>query len=103
MEQEANITLRVGAGTMKGAAAASFCDVSASVKYREHYFSADPAGGWTMPPQTCSVVTITSQDTCAPLVGRMFAATCNISNKSTLAIYHAELFGRLLEAPPDFA
>jgi len=33
----------------------------------------------------------------------MFAATCNISNKSTLAIYHAELFGRLLEAPADFA
>jgi len=103
MEQEEHITVRVRAGNIKGAAAASLPDVRAPVRYRDHYFSADPAGGWTMPPQTCSVVVITSPDTCAPLVGRMFVAACSIANKSTLAIYHAELFGRLLKAPADFA
>merc|ERR1739848_656447 len=65
-------------------------------------------GGCAGPPQTCSVLVLEAREAEAtlPLVGRLFAVKFSINgardgDDSALSLYHAELFGDLLEMPAE--
>jgi len=94
-DEEVRLQLEVAGGPKAGAP----LELSGKVRHREHGFAADSAGGWTMAPQTCSVLLLEVEG--SPLVARMFAVSCKVPTGGTLGLYHAELFGRLLEAPAE--
>lgn len=100
MERDEEVSVRLEvAGNSESK---SSCETSRQIRYREHAFAEDSAGGWTMAPQTCSALVVDVKNASSPLVGRMFAVTCTIAGGGTLGFYHAELFGRCFEAPAGF-
>eukprot|EP00928_Gymnodinium_smaydae_P039379 TRINITY_DN26916_c0_g1_i2.p1 TRINITY_DN26916_c0_g1~~TRINITY_DN26916_c0_g1_i2.p1 ORF type:complete len:294 (+),score=65.09 TRINITY_DN26916_c0_g1_i2:711-1592(+) len=105
-----------------GAGSGRWCS-SILVPYRRHEVLQDAAGGWSVPPQTCAAVlldTSTAADLHSDggdddigagfdgsrqsylLVDRVFEVTLRFAG-GALALYHAELFGDLLELPPELA
>mmetsp|Transcript_15180 Transcript_15180/g.43382 ORF Transcript_15180/g.43382 Transcript_15180/m.43382 type:complete len:473 (-) Transcript_15180:40-1458(-) len=97
--KDEQVRIRLEASGDDGARPA--CEATGRVRHREHCVESDAHGGWTMAPQTCSVLQVKADGVGEPLVGRVFAAKCEVVGGGTLGLYHAELFGYLLEAPPE--